>query len=113
MDLDSLKGVVWISGVGREAGEDPYYSHTYKVNVNGSGLTLIDPSDATHATTLSPSKKYAIDTYSRIDLPPRSVIRDSTGKVLMDLETEDVSKLKACWGGSHSGDLCREAQPTA
>src|SRR6185503_8323709 len=33
--------------------------------------------------------------YSRVDLVPRSVLRDANGKVVMDLETMDVSRLEA------------------
>ena len=73
-----------MSGVGREPGENPYYSHLYRVNADGTGFTLLDAGDATHTSSLSPSNKYIVDSYSRIDLVPKTVVRDSAGKVTMD-----------------------------
>jgi dipeptidyl aminopeptidase/acylaminoacyl peptidase len=94
VELDSLKGVMYVAGVGREAGENPYYTHTYRVNLDGTGFALVDPGSGTHDARLSPNRKWIVDSYSRIDLVPRSVLRDATGKVVMDLEEMDVSKLK-------------------
>src|SRR5205085_5786347 len=35
-----------------------------------------------------------VDNFSRIDLVPKAVLRDASGKTVMDLETMDVSRLK-------------------
>jgi dipeptidyl-peptidase 4 len=94
VDLDSLKGVVYIAGVGREPGENPYYTHTYRVNVDGTGFALLDPGNATHASRLSSNKKWIVDNGSRVDLVPKAVLRDASGKVVMDLEEADVSKIR-------------------
>lgn len=102
--IDSATQRVWIAGQGREPGEQLYQTHLYRVNGNGTGLTLLDPGNAHHALTLgengtpsvvSPSGRYVFDTYSRMDLAPVSVVRDGmTGKVLTKLEEMDLTKLK-------------------
>jgi dipeptidyl aminopeptidase/acylaminoacyl peptidase len=102
--IDSTTGTVWVSGQGREPGEQLYQTHLYKVNGNGTGLTLLDAGNAHHAATLgengtpsyvSPSGRYVIDNYSRMDLAPVSVVRDGlTGRVITKLEEMDLSKLK-------------------
>ncbi|MEO7085749.1 MAG: DPP IV N-terminal domain-containing protein [Gemmatimonadaceae bacterium] len=94
VDVDSVKGVLFFTAVGREPGENPYYSHLYRVNLDGTGLAMLDNGDASHDSRLSPNKKYIVDNYSRIDMVPKAVLRDATGKVVMDLETMDVSALK-------------------
>jgi dipeptidyl aminopeptidase/acylaminoacyl peptidase len=94
VELDSVKGVLYVAGVGRETAENPYYTHTYRVNLDGTGFALIDPGNGTHNAQLSPNKKWIVDSYSRVDLVPKSVLRDPTGKVVMDLEEMDVSKLR-------------------
>ena len=43
-----MKGVVYVAGVGREPGENPYYSHMYRVNLDGTGFALLDAGEATH-----------------------------------------------------------------
>ena len=96
VEVDSVKGVAWITGVGREANEDPYYQHLYRVNLDGTGFALVDAGDATHDADISPNYKYDVDNASRIDMAPHAVIRDAnTGATVMDLETTDISRLKA------------------
>jgi len=93
--IDSTTGTVWLTGQGREAGEQLYQTHLYRVNGNGSGFTLLDAGDATHNSTVSPTKRYVYDTYSKMDQPPKSVLRDaSNGRILATLESMDLSKLE-------------------
>jgi dipeptidyl aminopeptidase/acylaminoacyl peptidase len=92
-EIDTVRGVVYIQGVGREEGEDPYYRHLYRVNADGSGFALIDPGNFNHTSTVSPTKRYIVDTYSRVDAAPRSVLRDAFGREVMALEEMDISRL--------------------
>jgi dipeptidyl aminopeptidase/acylaminoacyl peptidase len=95
--LDSTKRVLFVNGLGREEGENPYYRHMYKVNLDGSGLTLMDAGNAFHdprPTSLNAKKTYYVDNASRTDMIPKAVVRDELGKVVMELETTDMSSLK-------------------
>ncbi|MEO6778132.1 MAG: DPP IV N-terminal domain-containing protein [Gemmatimonadaceae bacterium] len=91
--VDTMRGVVWINGEGREAGENPYLQHLYRVNGDGTGFSLLDPGNYNHDETLSPTKRYTVDNYSRVDYVPKSVIRDAGGAVVMQLESMDISPL--------------------
>ena len=102
--IDSTTGTVWLGGQGREAGEQPYQTHLYRVSGTGTGLTLLDAGNAHHAQSLgeggapsivSPTGKYIYDNFSRMDLAPQSIVRDGvTGKQITKLEEMDLSKLK-------------------
>jgi len=92
--IDTLNRVLYFEAFGREAGIDPYYSMMYRVNFDGSGLQLLTPEDATHSMSMpEKSSKYFVDTYSRADLAPKSVLRDNKGTVLIDLEATDLRRL--------------------
>jgi dipeptidyl aminopeptidase/acylaminoacyl peptidase len=94
VQIDSTRGIVYVAGVGREDGESPYYRHVYRVNADGTGFALLNPGNYSYASTMSPSKRYMVETFSRVDAVPKSVLRDVTGAVVMNLEEMDVSRLK-------------------
>ncbi len=95
--FDSVKRVLFLPGVGREPGENPYYRHLYRVNMDGTGFTLMDPGNANHtggAASLSNSRKFFIDVSTRMDMAPKITLRDAMGAHYMDLEETDLTRLK-------------------
>lgn len=87
------------SGLNEAKGEDPYNIHICRVNFDGSGFADLTPQNANHKAQFSPDRRYFVDTYSRPDLPPTSVVRQtSNGKVVMEIEKADISELvEAGW----------------
>jgi dipeptidyl-peptidase 4 len=95
LSIDAKARVMYFTAYGREAGEDPYYSHLYRANLDGSGLKLLTPGDFDDTVSASDSGKYFISTFSRVDTAPKSALYDDEGGVLANLETTDVSRLLA------------------
>jgi dipeptidyl aminopeptidase/acylaminoacyl peptidase len=93
--VDAATRTIYFVGNAREKGRDPYFRAFYKIRMDGSGLTLLTPEDADHEIVLAPSGKYFVDTYSRPDVPPVSVLRDLNGKIIVTLEKADISRLTA------------------
>ena len=92
--VDETRGVVYFSAQGKEAGEDPYYQHLYRVGLDGTGLTLLDSGNFDHQSTLNESNRFVVNTYSRVNSTPASVLVDAaTGRKLLDLEQADFSEL--------------------
>jgi len=92
--VDEENKYIYFTAGGKEPGRDPYYQHLYRVHIDGSNLTLLTPEDADHYVTFSPNLSYFIDTYSRVDLPPETVLRSSDGSLIMDLEKADISEIQ-------------------
>jgi dipeptidyl aminopeptidase/acylaminoacyl peptidase len=93
--VDEKSRLIYFLGVGREAGRDPYFSHFYRVGLDGKDLVLLTPEDANHEINLSPSGRFFTDSYSKPDLPPVAVLRDADGKTVLPLEKADISRLVA------------------
>jgi dipeptidyl aminopeptidase/acylaminoacyl peptidase len=94
--VDEKAGVVWYLANGREPGQNPYYRHLYRIDLDGRNYRSLTPEAGRHVAQLSPDGKYLVDTYSTPDQPPVVVLRDAgTGKVLMPLERADITKLLA------------------
>jgi dipeptidyl aminopeptidase/acylaminoacyl peptidase len=94
--IDEAHRTIEFRASGRNAGQDPYLIHYYRVNLDGTGLVALTEGDGNHSVAYSPDRKYLIDTYSRVDLPPVHELRRSTdGELVCKLEEADVSELKA------------------
>jgi dipeptidyl aminopeptidase/acylaminoacyl peptidase len=93
--VDEKGRTIYFLGVGREKGRDPYFQHFYRVGFDGKNLALLTPEDANHDVTLSESGRYFADSYSKPDMPPATVVRDSDGKLAATLEKADISRLLA------------------
>ena len=93
--VDEKTRTLYFVGNARERGRDPYFRHFYRIRMDGSGLTLLTPEDADHDISMAPSGQYFLDTYSRPDVPPVTVVRNLDGKRLATLETADISRLTA------------------
>jgi dipeptidyl-peptidase-4 len=92
--VDDKTRTVYISAVGREKGEDPYFAHLYRVGYDGTGMKLLDAGNASHAATLEDNGHYFIDNASRVDTTPEAVLYDTLGNPVTKLETPDLSALK-------------------
>ena len=92
--IDETARTVYFTGAGREPG-DPYFRKLYSVRMDGSRLTLLTPEDADHDVTLSPSGQSFVDSYSRPDVAPVTVLRDLNGRTVLTLERADISRLLA------------------
>ena len=93
--VDEKNRVVYFLGVGKEKGRDPYFLHLYRVGMDGRNLKLLTPEDSTHDVSMSPSGRYFVDSYSKPDMPPVAVLRNSTGELITTLEKADISRLTA------------------
>ena len=94
--IDETRGVAYLTAHGREAGQDPYYEHAYRVGLDGSGMTLLNPGDFDHRVALGESNRFAVNTFSRVNTVPASTLHDvTTGRKILDLEEADFSQLRA------------------
>lgn len=93
--IDTTAQTIYFEGLGAETDRNPYHSHYYKVNFNGSGQQLLTPENANHSVSMSDSRGFFVDSFSRPDLPTKAVLRDNRGRELMQLEETDLSKMIA------------------
>ncbi len=93
--IDEPNRLIYFTARGRETGRDPYFRMLYRAKLDGSALTLLTPEDADHTVSMPQSGHFIVDTYSRPDTLPISVLRSTDGRVLGRIEKADVSRLTA------------------
>ena len=77
-----------------DADQDPYHVHYCRVNFDGTGLVKLTDGDGTHAVEFSPERRFLLDTYSRVDLPPVTELRSAEqGTLICRLEEADETAL--------------------
>ena len=79
ISIDEEKRIVYFSANGKEnvngsLKEDPYYLHLYKVNLDGTGLQLLNPGNFDHSFSMNDKKNYFVNTSSRINSTPTSAL---------------------------------------
>lgn len=93
--VDEKTRTLFFTANGRESGQDPYFSHLYRVGLDGKGYASLTPADGHHGIQMSPTGAYLIDAASTPDRAPEVVIRDAAGASVMPLEKADVTRLLA------------------
>lgn len=98
--VDESKRVVYFTANGKEslAGggkEDPYYMHLYKINLDGTGLQLLNAGNFDHSVSLNDNNSYFVNNASRVNTTPVSTLHSADGRKIMDLETADLRSLFA------------------
>jgi dipeptidyl aminopeptidase/acylaminoacyl peptidase len=95
VNIDEKNRVLYFTANGREPKENPYYLHLYRIRFDGTGLKLLNPGDFDHAVNLNDENRFFVDNFSRVNTVPKSVLMDTYGRKVMDLETTDLSLLMA------------------
>ena len=94
--VDESNSRIYFSANGMQPGEDPYLIRYYSIGFDGKGLACLTPEEGMHQAWFSQDMKYLVDVYSMVDKAPVAVLRDATnGKVVMPLETADITRLEA------------------
>ncbi|MDY0201751.1 MAG: DPP IV N-terminal domain-containing protein [Tenuifilaceae bacterium] len=93
--IDEAARVLYFIANGREQNEDPYYEHLYRINLDGSGLALLNSGDYDHSVSMDDDNKFFVSNYSRVNTAPKSDLRDSRGTKVMDLKEADLRQLFA------------------
>lgn len=95
LNVDPKTRRVYFTGMGREAGENPYYQHMYSVSLDGGPVKLLDKGDSFHSPVIDDACHYFVDNFSRVDNIPETALYDASGNKIMTLEKADFSHLLA------------------
>lgn len=95
VNIDQKNKVLYFTANGREANEDPYFLHLYRINFDGTEMKLLNKGDFDHAVNMNDEGQYFIDNSSRVNTVPKAILTDNQGVKIMDLETADLSLLMA------------------
>ena len=92
--VDEKNEVIWFSAMGIHPDQDPYHLHLAKVNLDGSGLTILTQGDGTHSWEFNSERTLFVDRWSRVDHPEVAELRSARdGSLIKELARQDISAL--------------------
>jgi dipeptidyl-peptidase 4 len=94
LHVDEAERVVWFTASGLVE-EDPYRRTVCRVGLDGSGFAKVTDDELDHVVTMPDNQAYFIDSASTVDTPPVTTVRDWAGRVLVELERADITRLAA------------------
>jgi hypothetical protein len=94
LHVDEAERVVYFTASGL-VHEDPYRRTVCRVGLDGSGFAKVTDDELDHIVTMPDTMEYFIDSASTVDTPPVTTVRDWSGRVLVELERADITKLTA------------------
>ena len=95
LHVDEDNRLIYFSANGVQSDEDPYLIRYYRIGFDGKDLTCLTPEEGMHKAWFSEDMNYLVDVYSMVNKAPIAVLRNAKdGKVVMPLETADISHLE-------------------
>ncbi len=91
VSVDEEKEVIYFYASNMEQASDPCYQLLCSVRFDGSDFRVLTDEDAMHKSTVI--NDMIIDTYSRVDLSPVTVLRKTDGAFVRTLVKADISDL--------------------
>lgn len=90
--VDEEQKQIWFYAVGVVPEQDPYHEHFCRVDFDGSNFKVLTSGDGTHRIKFEQGETYFFDTWSRVDLAPITVLRESkNGELVCELKKEDAA----------------------
>jgi dipeptidyl-peptidase-4 len=94
--VDEKSRTLMAKVLGINPGEDFYHTHVVRIDIDSGSVTRPTSGDGTNELRWSPDRRWYVDSYSRVDLPPVHELRQaSDGSLVCDLGWADASALVA------------------
>lgn len=94
LKVDETKRLLYFMTTGRQPA-NPYFAQLCQVGFDGKNFAVLTPEDGNHQVSFSPSGNYFVDSYSKPEVPPVTVVRTLAGKLVVNLEKADMARLTA------------------
>ena len=86
--IDTKNEIIYFSGKKETETEN----HLYSIKFNGSRLKRLTKEKGSHSSSFSPTLNYFINSYSSFTVPPKTFLRQDSGKIVRVLAETDRSQ---------------------
>tara|TARA_R110002020_G_scaffold174704_1_gene366191 strand:+ start:5313 stop:7559 length:2247 start_codon:yes stop_codon:yes gene_type:complete len=94
LKVDEKNREVYFTASGLDPDQDPYFTHYFKVDLEGKKMVRLTSENGNHKVSFSTDFTYYIDRYSQVGTPPVTLLkRTHDAKTVMTLQKGDHSAL--------------------
>ena len=86
--IDTRNEIIYFSGKKETETEN----HLYSIKFNGSRLKRLTKEKGSHSSSFSPTLNYFINSFSSFTVPPKTFLREDSGKIVRVIRETDKSK---------------------
>lgn len=105
--IDEEVGKIWYHA---RSGENPYLLQLHSMNMDGTGdRRLTDPKFNNSPILFSPDARYFTVVEERVNIPPKTTLRDATGKLIAVLAESDLTKFDSLGLKKSERFVCKAA----
>lgn len=99
LEVDDENRQIYFKASGLDKDQDPYLIHYCRIDFDGKNFTRFTSENGNHKVTFSEDHSFYVDQYSRVDMPPITVLKEAkTKSTVMPLEEADITQLvKTGW----------------
>lgn len=92
--VDEKNREIYFTASGLDKDQDPYFLQYCKIDFNGKNFKRLTSENGNHKVVFSKDYTYYVDQYSRVDLPPITVLKKTdSAKTILELQKADHSAL--------------------
>ncbi|AXP82199.1 Prolyl tripeptidyl peptidase precursor [Mariniflexile rhizosphaerae] len=97
--VDEENKEIYFTASGLDKKQDPYFIHYFKIDFEGKNMKRLTSENGNHKLTFSEDYNYYVDQYSRVDLPPVTLLKTTEdAKTILELQTANhAALLKEGW----------------
>lgn len=92
--VDESLRQIYFTASGLDKDQDPYLLHYCKIDFDGKNFKRLTTENGNHKVTFSRDYQFYVDQYSRVDMPPLTLLKSVNNKTILELQQADISTLQ-------------------
>lgn len=92
--VDEEHKQIYFTASGLDKDQDPYLLHYCRIDFDGKNFKRLTTENGNHKVTFSTDYQLYVDQYSRVDMPPITLLKSVNNKTILELQKADISALQ-------------------
>lgn len=92
--VDESLRQIYFTASGLDKDQDPYLLHYCRIDFDGKNFKRLTTENGNHKVSFSPDYQFYVNQYSRVDMPPITLLKKTNNKTILELQQADITALQ-------------------